>query len=73
MDYVLGIIAVIGIVILCVNTLLVILSMGAGLLSIAIRIIQLILTLSIFLYAAVTGREVSDGWIKNLHPTQWIK
>jgi hypothetical protein len=31
-DYVLGIIAVIGIVILCVNTLLVILSMGAGIL-----------------------------------------
>jgi hypothetical protein len=73
MDYVLGIIAVIGIVILCVNTLLVILSVGAGILGIAIRIIQLTLTLSIFLYVAVTGREVSYGWIKNLDPTKWIK
>jgi hypothetical protein len=73
MDYVLGTIAVIAFVFCCVNLLLVILSMGAGLLSIAIRIIQLILTLSIFLFGAVTGREVSDGWIKNLHPTKWIK
>jgi hypothetical protein len=73
MDYVLGTIAVIVFVFCCVNLLLVILSMGAGLLSIAIRIIQLILTLSIFLFGAVTGREVSDGWVKNLHPTKWIK
>jgi hypothetical protein len=73
MDYVLGTIAVIAFVFCCVNLLLVILSMSAGLLSIAIRIIQLILTLSIFLFGAVTGREVSDGWVKNLHPTKWIK
>lgn len=76
MDYVLGIIAVIGIVILCVNTLLVILSMGAGLLSIALRIIQMILILSLGLYAKVTSKDVPDDWldrIKNIHPTQWIK
>jgi len=76
MDYLLGIITVIVIVVLCVNTLLVILSMGAGLLSIAIRIIQLILILLGFLYMRVTGRELPDGWddkIEYLHPTKWIK
>ena len=75
-NYVFGIIAVIGLVILCVNTLLVILSMGAGILGIAIRILQLILILLSFLYVRVTGRQLPDGWddkIEYLHPGRWIR
>ena len=76
MDYVLGIIAVIAFVFFCVNLLLVILSMGAGLLSVAIRFIQMILILALGLYAKVTSKDVPDDWldrIKKIHPTQWIK